>query len=104
MIDEDNRSADGTETDQLVTSELLADARGHDEAELIALLEALLLVSPEPAEVLDLADAAEVPATAIEQALATIGRDSRRGWVVVRHGSTVHLASAPRFASAVRRF
>ena len=30
--------------------------------------------------------------------------DRGRGWVVVRHRDTAHLASAPRFAEAVRRF
>ena len=72
--------------------------------ELIALLEALLLVTPEPAEIRDLAEAAAVPVAAVEEALAAISSDARRGWVVVRHETTAHLASAPRFAPAVRRF
>lgn len=92
------------EADQLVASDILTDSRLLDQAELVSLLEALLLVTPVPAEIRDLAEAAAVPVVAIEQALATMGGDSRRGWIVVRHGSTVHLASAPRFAPAVRRF
>lgn len=96
--------SDAAELDQLVASAIVTDNHDVDQAELVALLEALLLVTPEPAEIRDLAEAAATPVVAIEQALTTMSGDSRRGWVVVRHGSTVHLASAPRFASAVRRF
>jgi segregation and condensation protein B len=31
-------------------------------------------------------------------------REESRGWVIVRHKDSVHLASAPRFANQVRRF
>ncbi|MCC2626648.1 MAG: segregation and condensation protein [Thermomicrobiales bacterium] len=72
--------------------------------ELPALLEALLLVSPEPAELRDLADAAGVSVTAVEEALAGLNDDPTRGWVVIRHGGTAHISSAPRFAPYVRRF
>ena len=72
--------------------------------ELPALLEALLLVSPEPAELRDLADAAGVPVTAVEEALATLNDDPSRGWVVIQHRGTAHISSAPRFAPYVRRF
>ena len=72
--------------------------------ELPALLEALLLVSPEPAELRDLADAAGVSVTAVEEALATLNDDRSRGWVVIQHRGTAHISSAPRFAPYVRRF
>ena len=47
--------------------------------ELPALLEALLLVSPEPAELRDLADAAGVSVSAVEDALTTLNDDPSRG-------------------------
>jgi segregation and condensation protein B len=90
--------------DSLVQSNLMRGKGAADLTELMALLEALLLVTPEPAEIQDLAEAAAVSVSAIEQAVAAMASNSRRGWVVVRHGSTLHLASAPRFAPAVRRF
>ena len=82
----------------------LATMTGVDPEELPALLEALLLVSPEPAELRDLADAAGVPISAVEEALTSLNDDPSRGWVVIRHRGTAHLSSAPRFAPYVRRF
>ena len=101
MTDASRHATDAAEFDQLVATAIVADTHDVDQAELVALLEALLLVTPEPAEIRDLAEAAAMPAVAIEDALMTMSSDARRGWVVVRHGSTVHLASAPRFAPAV---
>ena len=72
--------------------------------ELPALLEALLLVSPEPADPRDLAAAAGVSVAAVEDALATMQADPTRGLSIVRHRGTAHLATAPRFAPYVRRF
>ena len=72
--------------------------------ELPALLEALLLVAPEPADQRDLAAAAGVSVAAIENALATMQADASRGLAIVRHRGTAHLATAPRFAPYVRRF
>ena len=82
----------------------VASISGVAHEELPALLEALLLVSPEPAELRDLADAAGVPITAVEEALATLNDDPSRGWVVIQHRGTAHISSAPRFAPYVRRF
>jgi segregation and condensation protein B len=82
----------------------LAIIAGVAHEELPALLEALLLVSPEPAELRDLADAAGVPVTAVEEALDTLNDDPARGWVVIQHRGTAHISSAPRFAPYVRRF
>ncbi len=88
-----------------VTSQpALATVAGVDLKELPALVEALLLVSPEPAELRDLADAAGVSVSAIEEALTTLNDDPSRGWVVIRHRGTAHISSAPRFAPYVRRF
>jgi segregation and condensation protein B len=64
----------------------------------------LLLVSPEPAVLRDLADAAGVSVSAVEDALTTLNDDPSRGWVVIRHRGTAHISSAPRFAPYVRRF
>lgn len=72
--------------------------------ELPALLEALLLVSPEPATLADLATVAGVTTARVEEALARMNDDPSRGWVVVRHNGTAHLSSAPRFARHVRQF
>jgi segregation and condensation protein B len=77
---------------------------GANHEELPALLEALLLVSPEPADLRDLAAAAGVAIAAVEDALTRLNDDPMRGWVVIRHRDTVHLSSAPRFAPYVRRF
>jgi segregation and condensation protein B len=72
--------------------------------DLPALLEALLLVSPSPANLRELAAAAGVTTEDIERALSGMTADSSRGWVVVRHNGAAHLSSAPRFAPQVRRF
>ena len=77
---------------------------GVERDDLPALLEALLLVSPEPAHLRDLADAAGVSVSAVEGALSAMGEHPSRGWVVIRHRGTAHLSSAPRFAPHVRRF
>jgi hypothetical protein len=57
----------------------LATMTDVDPEELPALLEALLLVSPEPAELRDLADAAGVPISAVEEALTSLNDDPSRG-------------------------
>jgi len=75
-----------------------------DHHELPALLEALLLVSPEPADLRDLAAVAGVAVSAIEDALTMLNDNPSRGWVVIRHRDTVHISSAPRFAPYVRHF
>jgi segregation and condensation protein B len=98
-------TADAQPDFSVVTSQPeLARTIGVDPEELPALLEALLLVSPEPAELRDLADAAGVPISAVEEALTSLNDDPSRGWVVIRHRGTAHLSSAPRFAPYVRRF
>ena len=72
--------------------------------ELPSLLEALLLVSPEPAAIHDLAKAAGVPVPSVEQALDHLNASDESGWTVIRHNGTAHLSTAPRWAEHVRHF
>ena len=72
--------------------------------ELEALIEALLLVAPQPATADELARGAGVPVAHVEAALTALEQRPEQGWVVQRHRNTVQLASAPRFAAYVRRF
>lgn len=72
--------------------------------ELAALIEALLLVAPEPATVEQLASGAGVAAADVETALAALEGGDGRGWFLQRHRDTVQLATHPRFAVQVRRF
>jgi segregation and condensation protein B len=72
--------------------------------ELVALIEALLLVAAEPTTVADLASGAAVAADEVERALSVLEQAPERGWVVQRHLGRVQLATAPRFAEQVRRF
>jgi segregation and condensation protein B len=72
--------------------------------ELTALIEALLLVAPEPVTVAELSQGAGVNPEAVESALLELEQRSDRGWVVHQHGQTIQLTTAPRFAPYVRRF
>jgi segregation and condensation protein B len=72
--------------------------------ELGALVEALLLVSPEPPTIEELSAGAEVPREEIERALDWLERQVDRGWIIQRHGRRIHLATAPRFADKIRLF
>ena len=92
------------ESDPSVTQSQLPETAGVDLSDLPALLEALLLVSREPAPLRELADAAGVAVSDVEEALAHLGQDPSRGWVVIQHRGAAHLSSAPRFAPYVRRF
>ena len=69
-----------------------------------ALIEALLLAAATPPTVEDLAAGAGLTAAEVETALAELEQADARGWVVQRHGATLQLATAPRFAAYVRRF
>jgi segregation and condensation protein B len=72
--------------------------------ELGALVEALLLVAPDAPTVAELARGANVAPAEIEAALAWLDEQRDRGWIVQRHGQTVSLSTAPRFAAQVRAF
>jgi segregation and condensation protein B len=72
--------------------------------DLPSLLEALLLVSPEPAAIHDLARAAGVPPPAVEHALDQLNASDESGWTVIRHNGAAHLSTAPRWAEHVRHF
>lgn len=78
--------------------------RSLSDAELAALVEALLLVAADPPTVDELASTAAISPERIEQALALIDAQESRGVVVQRHGSHVQLTTAPRFANEVRAF
>lgn len=69
-----------------------------------ALIEALLLAAVEPPTVDELARGAGLSPDEVEGALIELAVRDDRGWVLQRHGPTVQLATAPRFAAYVRRF
>ncbi|MCC6313260.1 MAG: SMC-Scp complex subunit ScpB [Thermomicrobiales bacterium] len=75
-----------------------------DDAELAALIEAMLLVAPEPTSSEQLAQGAGVPRARIENTLAMLDERTDRGWVLIRNQGRLQLASAPRFAGRIRRF
>ncbi|HEV2065496.1 MAG TPA: SMC-Scp complex subunit ScpB [Thermomicrobiales bacterium] len=72
--------------------------------ELAALIEALLLVAPEPPSIDDLAAGAHTCSARVEEALTLLVDRHERGWIVQRHGDRVQLATAPRFAPYLRAF
>jgi segregation and condensation protein B len=74
------------------------------ETELPALLEALLLVASGPVAIEDLAEVAGARIDEIEDAVDRLIAIEDRGWVVQRHHDQVQLATAPRFATQIRRF
>ena len=74
------------------------------EHELPALVEALLLVAAGPVRIADLAEAAGARVTEVESTIELLSKEQDRGWVVQRHRDVVQLATAPRFATYIRRF
>jgi segregation and condensation protein B len=84
--------------------QIVAEAEPLTDDEIIALVEALLLVAPGPSTIDELARGAETDPGRIQTALEAIERIASRGWVVQHHGDRVQLATAPRFAQHVRRF
>ena len=77
---------------------------GLSSQELASLVEALLLVAPEPPTIGDLAEAAGVAEARLEAVVADLAARNHRGWIVQRQGSRLHLATAPRFAPYINRF
>lgn len=72
--------------------------------ELGALIEAILLVSPEPPTIDEIATGAGVPVEDIEAGVNWLEDQRDRGFIVQRHGRRLSLASHPRFANQVRSF
>lgn len=83
---------------------LAGESPAPDETELPALIEALLLVAHEAPTVEQLARVAGVTAEHVDAAIERLIAADHRGWVILRHLDTVQLASAPRFAGAIRKF
>ena len=74
------------------------------EEDLGALVEAILLVSPEPPTIDEIATGTEVPVEDIEAGVEWLESQHDRGWLLHRHGRRLSLASHPRFAEKVRLF
>lgn len=74
------------------------------EDELGALVEAILLVTPEPPTIDEIATGTEVPVEDIETGVAWLEEQHDRGWQLQRHGRRLSLASHPRFADRIRLF
>lgn len=91
-------------TNPLATAEIPIPAVTPDEVP--ALLESLLLVAPGATPLADLARGTGLSEPAIEAGLTELAEryGTRGGILIQRHGDTVQLMSAPRFAVHVRRF
>lgn len=74
------------------------------EEELGALIEAILLVSPEPPTIEEIATGTEIPVEDIEIGIRWLEMQQNRGWQLQRHGRRLGLATHPRFAEKVRLF
>lgn len=72
--------------------------------ELGALVEAILLVSPEPPTINEIAAGTEVPLEDIEAGVEWLEMQQDRGWLLQRHGRRLSLATNPRYAEKVRLF
>lgn len=71
----------------------------------VQLVECLLFIAGEPVTVAQLAQALELPADAVEQAIEQLAAACvQRGIRVQRHADAVQLVSAPEAAAAVERF
>ncbi len=69
-----------------------------------ALIQALLLASPEPSTAAQLAIGAGLSEEEVIETLTSLRADALSGWLVQEHHGTWQLATAPRFAAQVRRF
>ncbi|MFM9106155.1 MAG: SMC-Scp complex subunit ScpB [Chloroflexota bacterium] len=84
--------------------QLPLDDAAIPDGDLAALIEALLLVAPEPATIEQLADGCGVSPERVAEVLPILEGDQTRGWVILRHQGRLQLATTPRFANQVRRF
>lgn len=76
----------------------------YTEHEIAALVEAILLVSPEPPTIEEIATGTEIPVEDIEIGVAVLEDQHDRGWILHRHGRRLSLASHPKFAEKIRLF
>jgi len=90
--------------DSVIQERFRTDDAAFSDAELDAVIEALLIVATEPPTIAQLAEALETDMREIRIALERLSALPGRGFVIQRHGDTVQLTSAPRFAAPVRRF
>jgi segregation and condensation protein B len=90
--------------DTLVQERFRTTDAVFNDTELDAAVEALLIVATEPPTTAQLAEALEIEERGVRAAIDRLAADTRRGWILQRHGDTVQLTSAPRFAEHVRRF
>lgn len=93
-----------SQTDSLIQERFRS---GEDEIgsyDLEAAIEALLLVAPEPATDHELARGIGAPLPEVQTAILRLQQRTDGGWIVQRHGETVQLSTAPRFAEHIRRF
>lgn len=72
--------------------------------ELGGLIEAILLVSPEPPTIDEIATGTEVPVEDIEAGVDWLETLHDRGWILQRHGRRISLATHPDYAERVRLF
>ena len=75
-----------------------------EDDELGALIEAILLVSPEPPTIDEISTGTGVPIEDVEAGVAWLENQDNRGFLVQRHGRRLSLSSHPRFAEHVRSF
>lgn len=75
-----------------------------EDDELGALIEAILLVSPEPPTIEEISTGTGVPIEDVEAGVAWLENQDNRGFLVQRHGRRLSLSSHPRFAEHVRSF
>jgi segregation and condensation protein B len=90
--------------DSLIQERFRTDDAFLSDHELMAAIEALLMVADGPVHPADLAQAIDVDVRDVAVALTQFEMQTGRGWILQRHGEMVQLTTAPRFAEYVRRF
>jgi segregation and condensation protein B len=90
--------------DSLIQERFRTDDAFLSEFELMAAIEALLMVAEGPVHPEDIAQAIGVEACDVCEAVKQLDAESSRGWIVQHHGELVQLTTAPRFAEYVRKF
>ncbi|MGD9711698.1 MAG: SMC-Scp complex subunit ScpB, partial [Thermomicrobiales bacterium] len=93
--------------DRLIAQRMSGFPSGQEQEipleELPALLEALLLAAPGPVPLSDLARVAGWPVDIIRESVNRLEERSDSGWVVHWHGTSIQLATNPRYAEQVRQ-